>query len=313
MAKPRNIPDLTSAEALDTYPAGLKVASGGGPAWRDVKVSVFSLDSRAEQFPMPAVVEPFIVWVISGEAETMERADTRSGWIVSHVKAGSLFLTAAAVPYEFQWRRLSEEPFQVMMVVLSLPLFDEALREVHGKKADAAFIPDQSGFDDPALVALLERLRLEVPRAKPSALLVRGVGQTIAVHLARHYVAFREPQREDHSALPAYKLRAITQWMQDHLAQEFSLGGLAEQAGMSTFHFNRLFKRAMGMPPSQYQIALRLDVARQLLRETRRSVIDIANEVGYANPSHFARLFRKASGLTPSAYRRHPVEHQKSP
>lgn len=306
MARTRTIPDLTSAEALDTYPAGLKVASGGGTAWRDVKASIFSLNSRAEQFPMPAVVEPFVVWVISGEAETMERENEHSAWIVSHVKAGSLFLTAAAVPYEFRWRRLSEEPFQVMMVILSLPLFDEALREVHGKRADTAMIADHSGFEDPALVALLECLRLEVPRAKASALLVRGVGQTMAVHLARHYVDFPDVNREDLSALPAYKLKAITEWMRDHLAQEFRLGRLAEQAGMSEFHFNRLFKRAIGLPPSQYQIKLRLELARQLLRETKRSVIDIANEVGYANPSHFARLFRKASGLTPSAYRRQP-------
>lgn len=304
MAKKRTIPDMTSAEALDTYPAGLKVASGAGTAWRDVKASIFSLNSQAEQFPMPAVVEPLIVWVISGQAETMERANEHSDWLVSQVKAGSLFLTATAVPYEFRWRRLSAEPFQVMMVILSLPLFAEALQEVHGKRSEAAFMPDQSGFEDPPLVALLDRLRLEIPRANASALLVRGVGQTIAVHLARHYVDFRAEIKEDHSALPAYKLKAITQWMREHVAQAFSLGRLADQAGMSESHFNRLFKRAMGMPPSQYQIKLRLDLARQRLRETQRSVIDIANEVGYANPSHFARLFGKTSGMTPSEYRR---------
>ncbi|MEY4100514.1 MAG: hypothetical protein RL300_1685 [Pseudomonadota bacterium] len=304
MAKKRNIPDMTSAEALDTYPAGLKVASGGGAAWRDVKASIFSLSSQAEQFPMPAVVEPFIVWVISGEAETMERQNAHSDWIVSHVKAGSLFLTATAVPYEFCWRRLSREPFQVMMVILSLPLFGQALHEVYGKKAESAFIPDHSGFEDPPLVALLDHLRREVPRPNASALFVRGIGQTIAVHLARHYVDFRSEIREDRSALPAYKLKAITQWMSENLAQEFSLGSLAKQASMSESHFNRLFKRAMGMPPSQYQIQLRLDLARQLLRETKRSVIDIANEVGYVNPSHFARLFGRASGMTPSEYRR---------
>jgi AraC family transcriptional regulator len=73
---------------------------------------------------------------------------------------------------------------------------------------------------------------------------------------------------------------------------------------MSEFHFNRLFKRATGVPPSQYQIKLRMDAARRLLRETKKSVITIAIEVGYSNPSHFARLFRKENGLSPSDYRR---------
>jgi AraC family transcriptional regulator len=69
---------------------------------------------------------------------------------------------------------------------------------------------------------------------------------------------------------------------------------------MSEFHFNHLFKRAKGVPPSQYQIKLRMDAARRLLRETKKSVITIAMEVGYSNPSHFARLFRKETGLSPS-------------
>ena len=68
--------------------------------------------------------------------------------------------------------------------------------------------------------------------------------------------------------------------------------------------FNRLFKRATGLPPSQYHIRLRLDTARRLLRETDRSVIEVANAVGYSNPSHFAQLFRKDTGITPSDYRR---------
>lgn len=304
MASKRTIPDLTSAEALDHYPPGLKVAVGQGPAWRDVRASIFSLNSLAEQFPMPAIAEPFLVWVISGEAETMERENEQADWVVAQVKAGSLFLTAAAVPYEFRWRRLSDAPFQVMVLILSLPLWEEALVEVHSESAASAWLADRSGFEDPWMLSLLERLRSEVTNSTPSALLVRGLGQALAVYLARTFTELREPKTDKHSALPAYKLKTITQWMEDHLSQPFTLGGLAQQAGMSEFHFNRLFKRAMGIPPSQYLITLRIERARRLLRETPHSVIDIANEVGYSNASHFARLFRKVTGVTPSDYRR---------
>jgi AraC family transcriptional regulator len=48
----------------------------------------------------------------------------------------------------------------------------------------------------------------------------------------------------------------------------------------------------------------RIGVARRLLRETRKSVVDVALEVGYLNPSHFAQLFRRQTGLCPSDYRR---------
>ena len=171
-----------------------------------------------------------------------------------------------------------------------------------GANAEQAHLRDVSGFEDPYLIPLLQKLREEAMRSSASRLFVRA--QAIAVHLARNYVALTEALRGETSSLPGFKLRRITDWMAEHMPEEFSLARLAEQAGMSEFHFNRLFKRATGVPPSQYQIKLRMDAARRLLRETKRSVITIAIEVGYSNPSHFARLFRKETGLSPTDYRR---------
>ena len=46
-----------------------------------------------------------------------------------------------------------------------------------------------------------------------------------------------------------------------------------------------------------------MDAARRMLRETKKSVVEIALDVGYTNPSHFAKLFRRQTGLSPSDYR----------
>jgi len=215
-----------------------------------------------------------------------------------------MFLTAAGAPYDFRYKALTPEPYEVVLVLLSLPLFNEALQEVFGDNAPNAQLRDVSGFADLELVPLLQQLRTEAARPAASRLLVRGIGQAIAIHLARNYTAVTESARGETSALPGFKLRRVTDWMAGHLAEEFSLPRLAEQAGMSEFHFNRLFKRATAVPPSQYQIRLRLDAARRLPRETKKSVITIGNEVGYSNPSHFAQLFRKETGLSPTDYRR---------
>lgn len=144
----------------------------------------------------------------------------------------------------------------------------------------------------------------ELDEREASAVFVNGVAQAIAVHLARHYVEIGASALPDGSALPGHKLRLVTNWMRANLAEPFSLATLASIAGISAFHFNRLFKKATGMPPSQYHIKLRMETARRLLRETTASIVDIANDVGYANLSHFAQLFRKETGATPSAYRR---------
>ena len=92
--------------------------------------------------------------------------------------------------------------------------------------------------------------------------------------------------------------------MAENIAEEFNLDRLAAQVGLSKFYFNRLFKSAVGVSPSHYHINLRMDEAKRLLRETKRSVLEIALDVGYSNPSHFAQLFRKETGLSPSDYRK---------
>lgn len=273
-----------------------------GPAWRDVRLSVFELPHVAETFTMPAVTEPFIAWAASGNAEFQER-EGKGPWKSTRVTKGTLFVTAAGAPYDMRWRSLGAEPFEAVLVILSMPVFNAALEEVYGAAAAQARLRDVSGFEDARLTGLLQQLRDEVGHPEASALFVRGVAQAVAVHLARKYTEVSEAANVS-SALPGFKLRRVTDWMAEHLAEEFSLARLAAQVGISEFHFNRLFKKATGVPPSQYLIRLRMDAARRLLRETDHSVIRIGNEIGYSNPSHFARIFRKESGLTPSEYRR---------
>ena len=71
--------------------------------------------------------------------------------------------------------------------------------------------------------------------------------------------------------------------MAENVAEDFSLERLSAQTGLSKLHFQRLFKRATGVSPSRYHINLRMNAARRLLRETKKSVV-VALDVGYAIP-----------------------------
>jgi AraC family transcriptional regulator len=300
---PMPVPESTSAEALAAYVDGKPLFLSRGGAWREIKAASFLHTATRGTVRMPAISEPLLHWVVSGAMQMEEREEGRP-WLESRIRAGSFFLTAAGAAYDCRWRRLTPEPFEFMLVSLALPLLRRALGEVFGGDAARMRLRELSGFEDAALHALMLRLRDELHRRhKASALAVQGLAQVIAAHLARHYAEPDAPAPASPS-LPGHKLRRITGWMSANLAGELHLDGLAARAGLSKFYFHRLFRAATGVPPRRYQLNLRLETARRLLRETKKSVVEIALEVGYANPSHFAQLFRRETGLSPSDYRR---------
>jgi AraC family transcriptional regulator len=297
------VPETTSAEAFERYVGGKCLVACRGEAWRDIKAWVIAPPRSVEMVSLPAVSEPFLAWTVSGEADFQEREGNQP-WVKHRITKGSFFLTSGGAPYDCRWKAVGAEPFQSMAVFIALPLLQRALEEVFGDDATRARLRDLSAFHDAALNSLMERVREELLRRHASALFLQGIAQAIAIHLARNYAGTDGDLRRGSPSLPGYKLRQITDWMAEHVAEEFNLDRLAAQAGLSKFYFNRLFKTAMGVSPSRHQINLRLDAARRLLRETKRSVVEIALDVGYANPSHFAQLFRRETGLAPSDYRR---------
>lgn len=112
------------------------------------------------------------------------------------------------------------------------------------------------------------------------------------------------PQARHHrSGLGASRRRLIIEHIEKHLDEELRLGNLAKLANLSRHHFCRAFKVTFGMPPGRYITERRIDRAKGLLRDSRRSITEIALDLGFASHSHFTDAFRKITGITPSRYR----------
>ena len=296
------IPETTSAEAFERYVGGKCLRAGHGEAWRDIKAWLIALPPVVETLHLPSVSEPSLAWTVSGEADFQEREGKRP-WITHRIKKGSFFLTSGGAPYDCRWKALGPEPFQSLAVFIELPLLQRAMEEVFGAEATHARLRDISEFTDAALSALMEHVREELMRKQASPLFLQGLAQAIAIHLARNYAETTSQSPSGSPSLPGFKLRQITDWMAQNVAEDFNLDRLAAQAGLSKFYFNRLFKSALGVSPSRYHMTLRMDEAKRLLRETKMTIVSVGLEVGYANPSHFAQLFRRETGLSPSDYR----------
>jgi AraC family transcriptional regulator len=297
------VPETTSSEAYLPYTRSKLLRPSRGKAWRDLKAWIHEPLRETDALVLPGVRETYLAWVFSGEAQFQER-EGDSPWTTHQIKKGSFFLTTGGGPYECRWRALTPEPFLSMMVFVELPLLQRAMEEVFGNKAQKVRLRDLSAFSDPDLNWLMEHVRDELMARRASVLRVQGLAQLIATHVARNYAEVAQDTSNGGPSLPGFKLKQITDWIDTHLDEEFDLEQLAGRAGLSKFHFHRLFKSATGMSPGKYQLTARMKEARQRLRETKQSVVAVALDLGFSSPSHFAQVFRRETGQTPSEYRR---------
>ena len=93
-------------------------------------------------------------------------------------------------------------------------------------------------------------------------------------------------------------------WIDELAQQTIGLETLAGQAGLSPYHFLRMFGRVLGVTPHQFLIRARLRRAARLLAADDRPVTDVAYDAGFADLSNFVRTFQRAAGLSPAKFRR---------
>jgi AraC-like DNA-binding protein len=97
-------------------------------------------------------------------------------------------------------------------------------------------------------------------------------------------------------------LKAIS-FMESHYDDAISLLDIAQAAYLSPCHFSRLFKKQIGITCSKYLSMLRINKAKELLKDTDLTVTEVCFRVGFNDLTHFERVFKGVEGITPSSYK----------
>jgi AraC family transcriptional regulator len=92
-------------------------------------------------------------------------------------------------------------------------------------------------------------------------------------------------------------------WIDAHSDRQVDLEAAADEAGLSPFHFLRLFANVLGVTPHQYLVRSRLRRAARLLADDSLAITDIAYDVGFGDLSNFVRTFHRAAGASPRRFR----------
>jgi AraC family transcriptional regulator len=227
------------------------------------------------------------------------RGDSGGGYFDVTSKKGNFFLSAPDFPNTIEVATYHQ--------LRSLAFPKAQWQSVIDEASDGTVALDQlrlykGSFSSPAVRAAFRNLwTLCDEEGTPSRLLARAAGCEILAELCR---LGGTPLAPSKGGLALWAQRRCLELMHARLAEDVSLDELAAEARLSSFHFTRMFKQSLGVPPRVYLTRLRMEKACELLEQTDLPITEIAFEVGYSSNQVLARVFIKHQHMSPTDYRR---------
>ena len=271
------------------------VASSDGLGWRHLTARRFRHVPAA--FTAPPLAQHLITVFLEGQAVLDWRLQGRR--LRGRTVPGHIMVMAAGQENDWQWTGSPD--------VLHLYLAPDY---VSGLAAEAGMGPVEliDGYDreDPLLFSLGSHVlrELEAGSVAGGGLVGEALAQLVAMQLLRAHSATGVRGAPAVASLPAWRLHRVSSLVEDRLDGALTIADMAAAAGLSPFHFSRSFKAATGRPPHRYLLERRVERAKQLLRDPRQEIVQVALAAGFASQEHMTTVFRRLTGTTPARYRR---------
>ncbi len=189
--------------------------------------------------------------------------------------------------------------------------FDRCVRHDRMARAD----PSESGIAQEETAAticpdrLMERLvRALLPQEQADDVLRGFYTDLLHVTLVKRLVELHNdtalgPSGRRLTRLQSWRLRRVSEYVEDNLGGQLALADLADAAGLSRMHFAAQFRLAAGMRPHAYVTHRRILRAKTMLSQTSTPIVEIALCVGFKTQPHFTTVFRRFVGYTPQQWR----------
>jgi AraC family transcriptional regulator len=273
-------------------------ASSDGLGWVGLEATRFCAAPGSE-LSQPAISHHRL-FLITRPPETL---DLRFAGVERHVPlpAGSISVIPAGSPARWRW----SGPKDTLNIYLEPDLLDRVAAEAFGLDPVRLTVPPLDGLDLPQLRSAMRGVDAELnARGAGGPLAAESLANVLAVNLIRHVLAPRRLRRGPDGALPRGRLRAVLEYIEEHLDASPTLEQIAAVARLSPYHFARQFKAATGLPPHEYVIARRVERAKQFLQVGGDlSLAEVAARAGFSDQSQFSRHFKRLIGVTPGQFR----------
>jgi AraC family transcriptional regulator len=287
--------DGVQQELLRTFP--LK-ATSSGRSWEGVHINEFA-EIRIEDLLSPPRDHVKIGLCIGTSPSIRREACGKT--FISPSRIGEFSILPAG--RKSRWHGLAPTHLDIRLDPNKMDEMVAELRRTGQRRFEFANVPRMR---DPIVEHIGAAFRVELNRASHPAqdILIESMAIALCAHMLRSYTnAVGIEDRSTASVDVAAVGRAIT-YIEDNPDRAISLRELAGAAGLSRFHFSRVFKRQLGLSPARYVERARIEQAKTLIVNAEMSLSGVAQAVGFADQSHFSRRFRAHEGRTPGTFAR---------
>jgi len=207
---------------------------------------------------------------------------------------------------DWQWNTT----FRAMVLYLDQARLTNIAAEVFDRHVDRIVVRENFQLQDAAIQHAVATLASELRGERPgSSLFTQTLLTQICIHLLRHHAEAKLRDPRCPGALSAVQARHVADYIESNLASELSLETLAKVAGISQYHFARMFRKRFETPPHAYVQRRRVERAHHLLTHSDMALKEIVCATGFYDQSHLTKAFRRTYDATPSALRRSRTRH----
>jgi AraC family transcriptional regulator len=273
-------------------------ASSDRRAWVGLEAARYRVPPASE-LSVPALTHHRLVLFV----RPPEELDLRYEGVKRHVPppAGAISLVPAGRPARVRTSGRTDQ----LHIFLEPDLVARVAAEAFDLDQARLTVPPLDALDLPHLQAAMLAVDAELTAGGAGGrLAAESLANVLAVHLIRHLSAPRRLERGRDGALPRGRLRAVVEYIEEHLDGCLTLAQLAAVVRLNPYHFARQFKAATGLPPHQYVVARRVERAKQLLQAgTGLPLAEVAADAGFSDQSQFSHHFKRLVGVTPGQFR----------
>lgn len=272
-------------------------------AWTSVLLQVYEQPAFVEDYVSAPSPDLLVVVVLRG-AYQLESFSAGS-WKGASYRPGIGGVTAPHTSNRLRWHSKSTADPVLIRLYIPQEYFSEAADEYRraGESSDILAL-DTLSSSDPLISSVLTSLN-EAANCGAPDLYCDAAARFLVTHLLSQANKSHGHQfkRSVGAEVTDRRLLRVLEFMKSHFAISLTLDQLATEAGISRFHFSRMFKEKIGVTPHRYTVQLRMQHAERLLRETDLSIGEIALTCGYIHQGHFAASFAREFNCSPAAFR----------